>query len=68
MKSKDKFGRSKFRSWLDRKGLTVEGFVGEAARRGVNIRFYSAAKWARGTEPRITTREDLQKAFPGIVF
>lgn len=67
-KPKEKDSRPPFRRWLDEKGLTIEGFVAEALKRGVNIRFYSAAKWARGTMPRITTLEDLTQAFPDIRF
>lgn len=51
----------------DEKGITVEDFVLEALKRGVPVRYYTAAKWATGTQPR-EMRILVEKAFPTVRF
>ncbi len=51
----------------DENGWSTEDFSMEALKRGVNVRFFTALKWASGTMPR-EIRFSLEKAFPGIRF
>ena len=69
---------SKFAEWLGeqkplraqtkKKGWTVEDFVREADRRGVNCRVQTAYKWRRGAVPRPSFQSNLGAVFPGIKF
>lgn len=51
----------------DENGWTVEEFALEAVYRGLDIRFYTAASWAKGTQPR-TLRAIVQEKFPTVRF
>lgn len=57
-----------FRLWLTDLGLSAEDFVREAERRGVHLRVMTVYKWARGAQPRATTRAYLEDKFPGVRF
>lgn len=51
----------------DEKGWTVEDFALECLKRGLDIRFWTACKWASGTQPR-EIRYTLEREFKGIRF
>jgi 2-hydroxychromene-2-carboxylate isomerase len=67
-----------FAKWLDdqkplraqaqKRGWTVEDFVREAQKKGVNCRVQTAYKWRRGATPRPSFQDGLRRAFPTIRF
>lgn len=78
MTIKEKQQTPKFAEWLgrqkplraqaSRRGWTVEDFVREAQKRGVNCRVQTVYKWRIGATPRPSFQANLSAAFPGIRF
>jgi hypothetical protein len=52
----------------DGNGWRNEEFVLEANKRGVEVHWGTALKWAAGTQPRYLALSQLRKAFPTIQF
>lgn len=70
--------KSPFAAWLEsrkpiraqakKRGWTVEDFVREAGRLGVNCRVQTAYKWRSGAIPRPSFQSNLSSVFPSIKF
>lgn len=56
------------RAQSSKRGWTVEDFVREATKRGVNCRVQTAYKWRTGAVPRPAAQDQLRGAFPTIKF
>ena len=58
-----------FRSWLTRRGYTVEKFCEVSRSLKLNIKYKTAENWAtNGAKPRDIFQEYLRDKFPGIEF
>jgi len=75
-KTQRKLAKVPFRAFLDehdnpdypgQKGMSLDQFVREAAKKKKRVTFSTAAKWSAGVHiPRAHDQHDLAQAFPGI--
>ena len=57
--------KNPFRSWMDKKGYTIETFSREASQKiDADIHYGTVATWCTGTEPQGLRKQLLLKHYP----